>query len=96
LNVLGQFLSTALGSVCRARHVAPSLVGTVQDVRDLVAYRLNLYPSSDGDLPALACGWRSEVVGRTIDELLAGKIAVRVTDALAEQPLTFEPIETKD
>lgn len=96
LNVLGQFLSTALGSVCRARQIAPSLVGTVQDVRDFVAYRLNLTPSSDGERPALACGWRAEVVGRTIDELLAGKISIRVTDALADQPLTFEPTETED
>jgi len=94
LNLLGQFLTTALGSVCRARQIAPSLVGTVQDMRDFVAYRLNLDKSPDGDPPALACGWRSEVVGRTIDELLAGKLAVRVTDALGEQPLTFEP--TKD
>ncbi len=96
LNVLGQFLSTALGSVCRERNVAPSLVGTVQDVRDLVAYRLNLGQQSDGERPALACGWRSEVVGGTIDELLAGKLAVRVTDALAEQPLSFEPTTTED
>lgn len=96
LNVLGQFLSTALGSVCRERNVAPSLVGTVQDVRDLVAYRLNLGPQTDGERPALACGWRSEVVGGTIDDLLAGKLAIRVTDALAEQPLSFEPTAIED
>lgn len=96
LNVLGQFLSTALGSICRERCIAPALVGTVQDVRDFVAYRLDLAPSPDGERPALACGWRSEVVGGTIDELLAGKLSIRITDALAEQPLTFEPTDPED
>src|SRR5262249_43747731 len=42
LNLLGQFLSTALGSICRSAQVAPSLAGTAQDVRDLIAYRLKL------------------------------------------------------
>jgi ribonuclease D len=36
LNLLGQFLSTALGSICRSAQVAPNLAGTAQDVRDLV------------------------------------------------------------
>ena len=39
-NLLGQFLATALASVCRSQQVAPSLVGTVEDVRDLIAYHL--------------------------------------------------------
>src|SRR5690606_7288273 len=41
LTLIGQFLSTALGSICRTKQVAPSLVGTAQDVRELIAYRLN-------------------------------------------------------
>ena len=93
-TVLGQFLATALGSVCRAQGVAPALVATVQDVREFAAYRLGAEPGNDGP-PALACGWRAEVVGNTIDELVAGKLAIRVSDPLAEQPLAFEPTRGK-
>jgi ribonuclease D len=90
LNLLGQFLSTALGSICRSAQVAPNLVGTAQDVRDLIAYRLNLGGFEKGEVPLLACGWRAEVVGQVIDHLLAGDLAVRIRDPLDEEPLVFE------
>src|SRR5262249_29472149 len=38
LNLLGQFLSPALSSICRNANVATSLAGTATDVRDLIAY----------------------------------------------------------
>ncbi len=90
LNLLGQFLSTALGSICRSAEVAPSLAGTAQDVRDLIAFRLNLGGSQPGEVPLLARGWRAEVVGQVIDHLLAGDVAIRIADPLADEPLTFE------
>lgn len=93
LNLLGQFLSTALGSICRKASVAASLVGTAQDVRDLIAYRLGLGGFEDGELPALASGWRAEVVGQVIDHLLAGDVSIRIADPLADEPLAFERIE---
>jgi ribonuclease D len=91
LNVLGQFLATALGSLCRAANLAPSIVGTASDVRDLVAYRLALSDRKDAEPPLLGTGWRAEIIGRVIDDLLAGKVSVRVGDPLAEEPLIFEP-----
>ena len=90
LNLLGQFLSTALGSICRSAEVAPSLAGTAQDVRDLIAYRLNLGGFEEGELPLLAQGWRAEVVGQVIDHLLAGDLSIRIADPLADEPLEFE------
>ncbi|HTQ40195.1 MAG TPA: ribonuclease D [Pirellulales bacterium] len=87
INVLGQFLSTALTSLCRSRELAPALVGMASDVRDLVAFRLGFV---DGEPPALACGWRVEVVGTLIDDLLAGKLSIRITDPLSDHPLAFE------
>jgi len=85
-----QFLNSALTSICRRARVAPALVGTVSDIRELVAYRLD--PRSDGDQPpALTQGWRAEVVGRTLDDLLAGKTCIRIEDPRSPQPLTFIP-----
>jgi ribonuclease D len=93
LAILGQFLSSALGSICRAAELAPSIVGTAGDVRDLVAYRLDV---ADGnghkEPPQLGRGWRAEVVGRLIDDLLAGKLAIRIRDPRSNEPLTFEPL----
>jgi hypothetical protein len=64
----------------------------VQDVRDLIAYRLQLGGNGGRQAPALARGWRKEVVGRRIDDFLAGAVALRVDDPLAEQPLAIEPL----
>jgi ribonuclease D len=93
-NLLGQFLATALGSICRDAQVAPGLVGAVQDVRDLIAWRLQQQGKLRGERieqpPALAQGWREEVVGHVIEELLEGKLAIRITDPLSEMPLSFE------
>jgi len=39
----------------------------------------------------LALGWRAEVVGRVVDQLLDGELAIRITEPLSDQPLSFEP-----
>lgn len=90
LMLLGQFLATALNSVCHAQEVAPGLVGTVEDVRDLIAYHLRLEGAGSEVPPSLATGWRAHVVGRTIQEVLSGDLAIRVGDPLADHPLCFE------
>ncbi|HWB08539.1 MAG TPA: HRDC domain-containing protein [Pirellulales bacterium] len=89
LTMLGQFLSSALSSICRAAEVAPSLVGTANDVRDLLAYQLGEYEPND-EAPLLKRGWRAEVVGKLLDDLIAGKVSIRIRDPRAEQPLAFE------
>jgi len=90
LNMVAQFLSSALTSVCRAREVAPSLVGTAEDVRDFVAARLER--RKDQEPPALAQGWRAEVIGQLLDDLLAGKSSIRIQDPTSDHPLAFDPV----
>jgi len=89
LSVLGQFLFAALGSVCRQAELAPQLVGTPNDVRELIAYRTGL-SDPRRDPPKLARGWRAELVGNLFDELLAGRKSIRIADATSEHPLVFE------
>jgi ribonuclease D len=89
-SLLGQFLATAVNSMARSAHVAPGLIGSVQDVRDLIAHHLG---HGGQDVPALAQGWRSEVVGQVVDRLLDGDLAIRITDPHSNQPLSFEPID---
>jgi ribonuclease D len=59
----------------------------------LVAYRLGLADGNgDPQPPLLGRGWRAEVVGRLIDDLLAGKVGIRIRDPRSEEPLVFEPV----
>ena len=88
LNLLGQFLSSALTSICRSASVAASIVGTASDVRELIAHHLRL--EGHEATPALGQGWRAEVVGNLIEELLSGKMAIRIQDPMADEPLAFE------
>jgi ribonuclease D len=96
LNLLGQFLSPALSSICRDANVAMSLAGTATDVRDLIAYRMGFAGAGDGQPPLLATGWREELVGHLIEELLAGKKSIRIEDPMSEHPLAFDPVGGDD
>jgi len=88
LAMLGQFMATAVAGVCRQMQLAPALVGTSADMRDLLAWKLGY-----GDLdrrPLLAAGWRTEVVGDLVDDLLAGRASLRIGDIRATDPLVIE------
>jgi ribonuclease D len=89
LAMLGQFLSCALSSICRSMELSPAIVGTVEDVRELVAHRLGL-PEAPESPPALSTGWRADVIGKVIDDLLAGKLSIRIVEPISEHPLAFE------
>ena len=88
LAMLGQFMATAVAGMCRSEHLAPALVGTSSDMRDLLAYKLGYH---DGDRPPLlASGWRANVVGSLVDDLLAGRAALRIGDIKSHDPLVIE------
>lgn len=95
LTLLSQFLSCALSSICRSMDLAPGIVGTVDDIRELVAHRLQLPEASDRP-PALGTGWRAEVIGKVVDDLLAGRLAMRIDEPLSDRPLVLERIQPGD
>ena len=72
LNLLGQFLSPALSSICRNANVAMSLAGTATDVRDLIAYRLG-FAGADNDRAADLGPWLAGGAGRAFDRRAAGR-----------------------
>ncbi len=90
LAVLGQFLATAVAGVCRQMHLAPALVGTSSDMRDLLAYKLGYWDGDDERTPLLASGWRAEVVGSLVDDLLSGKASLRIGDVRSHDPLVID------
>ncbi len=90
LAMLGQFLATAVAGLCRQMQLAPALVGTSSDMRDLLAHKLGYRDEDrDGD-PLLASGWRQEVVGAVVDDLLAGRAALRIGDVRSHDPLVID------
>jgi ribonuclease D len=90
LAILGQILFAALGNICRQAHLAPNLVGTPNDIRELVTYD-TCRTKENRPKPRLAQGWREKFVGCLFDELLSGKVAIRIGDPAADCPLVFEP-----
>lgn len=93
LAMLGQFLATAIAGLCRQMNIAPSLVGTASDMRDLLAYKLG-YRDED-DMPVLARGWRADLVGTIVDDLLEGRAALRIGDPRSSDPLVIESVRPR-
>ncbi|MFM8891500.1 MAG: HRDC domain-containing protein, partial [Planctomycetia bacterium] len=90
LAVLGQFLATAVAGVCRQMQLAPSLVGTSADMRDLLAYKLGYFDAEEEEAPLLATGWRQGVVGDLVDDLLSGRASLRIGDIRSHDPLVID------
>ncbi len=92
LAVLGQFLTTAIAGVCRQMHLAPALVGTASDMRDLLAYKLGYWDNEGENArpPLLASGWRADVVGDLVDDLLSGRASLRIGDVRSHDPLVID------
>ena len=83
-HLLGQFLGVCLSSICQSAHIAPGIVGTNDDVRQLIAFYMD---DSTGEPPALASGWRAGVVGEVLREVLFGERTVRVSKPTSDEPL---------
>lgn len=89
LATLSQFLTAALTAVCRNANMATQLVGTASDVRELIGHRLEPHRAPANETPALLAGWRGEVVGKVLDELIDGTLSIRIENPRDEQPLNF-------
>ena len=88
-HVLGQLLGIALSSLCNEREVARTVAGTANDLRELVRWHTAGRPA-DADTPLLATGWRKELCGDLLTDLLDGQIAMRVAADDSDSPLRFE------
>ena len=87
-QVLGKLLGIALANRCAELGVAMSLVGTTSDLRELV--RWHVFEGESGNTPSLMQGWREEVCGDLLIDVLDGRLAIRVGDVRSDHPLVFE------
>jgi len=88
-ETLGKLLSLALANRCAEEDVALPLVGTARDLRQLV--RMHVNGEKIDPPPKLTEGWRAEVCGKLLVDVLDGRISVRVADPESPSPLRFEP-----
>jgi len=87
-QILGKLLSIALANRCAEQDVAMQLVGTTADLKELV--RWHVYSKGAGKTPRIAQGWRAEVCGDLLTNLLDGKITMRVGELDSDHPIVFE------
>jgi ribonuclease D len=93
-HVLGQLLGLALANRCAELNVAVPLVGKSADLRHLV--RWHVYGEKSEEPPRLMQGWRAEVCGDLLTDVLDGKIGLRVSDPQSDHPLTFEKRRSRE
>jgi len=89
LTMLVNLLAAALANCCAREGVAVGLVGTTGDLKDLIRWQAQ--GRHQDARPPLAEGWRGEVCGATLLDVLAGRRALRVADPSADVPVTVEP-----
>jgi ribonuclease D len=89
-EVLGRILALALAHRCAELGVSTTLVGTASDLQDLV--RWHVFEGRKGERPRLLQGWRAEVCGDVLTDLLEGRTSLRITNPRSEAPLHFEPV----
>lgn len=90
LTMVVNLLAAALAQCCAQAKVAAGLVGTSNDLKDLVRWHSQNCPESSR--PDLAEGWRAEVCGKPLLDVLSGRCALRVADPKADVPVVLEPL----
>ena len=89
-SMVVSLLNAALTQIAAGNKVAASLLGTTADLKEVVRWHVARRPESYR--PALLEGWRGEVCGQTILDVVAGKRALRIVDPEAEVPVAVDSI----
>lgn len=87
-DVLSKLLSLALSNRCADMNLSMSLVGTMSDIDELI--RWHVLDAQKGQLPKLMDGWRADVCGDLLTDLLDGKVSLRVSNPRSDAPLRFD------
>lgn len=87
VQVLGQLASIVTNSLAAQEQVDVALLATSSDLQDVVRWHLGLIE----ERPDVLEGWRGEILGRPLLDLLEGRSTIRVLDAHSKSPLRIEP-----
>jgi ribonuclease D len=92
LSTVTNLLSAALAQCCAQKQIAGSMVANVADLKQLIRWHLD--GQNDEHLPALLQGWRNELCGQHLLDVLEGRLALRVVDSASEFPVALEPVKS--
>ena len=87
--LLGQLLAILTNSLAAEHKVAGTMLATTAELQEFVRWRLGLSTAE----PPLMTGWRGEILGQPLVELLEGKRYVHVIDAGSPNPLHIARFE---
>jgi ribonuclease D len=90
LSTISNLLSAALAQCCAQNQISGSLVANVADVKQLIRWHLDGRRAEVR--PALLQGWRAELCGRMLLDVLEGRVALRVADPGSDFPVSLEPV----
>lgn len=93
LSMVVSMLAASLNQCCAAEGVSASLVGSTGDLRDLVSWHIE--GRDEAQRPALARGWRSQLCGNVLEDVLSGRRSLRIVDPSAEVPVLIEDLEPR-
>ncbi|GIW88637.1 MAG: ribonuclease D [Isosphaeraceae bacterium] len=92
MSMIASLLSAVLNRCCAEHRIAAGLVATVADLKDLIRWERAGRPADS--VPILAQGWRAQIAGDRLLDVLSGKSCLRVADLESEMPLAIEPADT--
>ncbi|MCA9048354.1 MAG: HRDC domain-containing protein [Planctomycetaceae bacterium] len=87
-QVISKLLSLALSNRCAELEISQSLVAANRELADLV--RHHRFGVKGDRLPKLLEGWRAEVCGKLLQDVLDGRVGFRVAEKDSDTPLVFE------
>ena len=87
-------LSATLSQAAAQEKVAVGLIGGSSDLKELVRWYLD--GQGLDETPELLQGWRREVCGKTLLDVLSGRRALRIVDPQAEVPVALDPVPSDE
>ncbi len=90
LSMVVSLLNATLNQCTTQNKVSSALVGSNADLKDLIRWHSAGQPADR--LPALMTGWRGQVCGQVLLDVLSGKRSLRIVDPEAEVPVALDPI----
>jgi ribonuclease D len=88
LAMVINLLSATLTRCCAQARVASSLVGSQADLKDLVRWYVDGF--GEEYRPDLARGWRGEVCGQALLDVVSGRRSLRIVDPTAAVPVALD------
>jgi ribonuclease D len=89
MTVLGQLLSILNNSLAAENQVASTMLATTAELQEFIRWRMGLTKKE----PALMTGWRGEILGQPLVELLEGRRFIRVEDIHSATPIHIARFE---